>query len=77
MAEFAEKTDELKSVMGEIAGSINTITAAIDEGVNGVTGAANSTQVLVTDIDNISRRMDENYEIADDLRMEASIFSKL
>ena len=77
MNEFAEKTDELKVVMDEIAGSINTITAAIDEGVNGVTGAAESTQVLVEDMDNISKRMDENFEIAGDLKKETSVFTRL
>ena len=50
---------------------------AIEEGVNGVVSAADSTQVLVTDMDNISRRMDENYEIADGLRKETAIFIKL
>ncbi len=77
MNEFAEKTDELKSVMEEIAGSINTISSAIDEGVNGVTGAAESTQVLVGDMDNISKRMDENYAIAGELKNETSIFTRL
>lgn len=77
MNEFAEKTDELKSVMEEIAGSINTITSAIDEGVNGVTGAAESTQVLVGDMDNISKRMDENFAIAGELKNETSIFTRL
>lgn len=77
MNEFAEKTDELKLVMDEIAGSINTITAAIDEGVNGVTASAESTQVLVGDMDNIARRMDENHEIAGDLKKETSIFTRL
>ncbi len=77
MNEFAEKTDELKVVMDEIAGSINTITAAIDEGVNGVTGAAESTQFLVEDMDNNSKRMDENFEIAGDLKKETSVFTRL
>lgn len=77
MNEFAEKTDELKSVMEEIAQSINTITNAIEEGVKGVTGAAESTQVLVGDMDNISKRMDENFAIAGELKNETSIFTKL
>lgn len=77
MNEFSEKTDELKVVMEEIAGSINTITSAIDEGVNGVTGAAESTQILVGDMDNISKRMDENFAIARGLKDETSIFTKL
>lgn len=77
MHEFSQKTEELKHVMQEIAGSINTITAAIDEGVSGVTGAAESTQVLVGDMDNISKRMDENFAIARGLKDETSIFTRL
>lgn len=77
MDEFAEKTDDLKCVMDEIAGSINSITNAIEEGVNGVTGAAESTQVLVGDMDNISKRMDENFAIAGELKNETSIFTRL
>ena len=77
MSEFEEKTDLLKKSMDEIADSINTISHAIDEGVNGVVSAADSTQVLVEDMDNISRRMDENYEIAGDLKKETAIFIKL
>lgn len=39
MNEFVEKTDMLKKTMEEIAGSINTIANAIEEGVNGVSSA--------------------------------------
>lgn len=77
MSEFEEKTDSLKKSMGEIADSINTISQAIDEGVSGVVSAADSTQILVEDMDNISKRMDENYEIAGDLKRETAIFIKL
>ena len=77
MSEFEEKTDLLKKSMDEIADSISTISHAIDEGVNGVVSAADSTQVLVEDMDNISKRMDENYEIAGDLKKETAIFIKL
>lgn len=77
MNEFTEKTDALKSEMDEIAKSIQTITFAIEEGVNGVTGAAQSTQMLVTDMENISNRMAENQEIAEDLQKETAVFAKL
>lgn len=77
MNEFADKTEQLQGVMAEIADSINTITSAIDEGVNGVTGAAENTQTLVTDMDNIAKRMDENFEIAGGLKREASVFKRL
>lgn len=77
MTDFKEKTDSLKKSMLEISSSINTISHAINEGVNGVVSAADSTQLIVEDMDNISHKMDENYEIADSLKKETSIFIKL
>ena len=77
MTDFKEKTDSLKQSMLEISSSINNISHAINEGVNGVVSAADSTQLIVEDMDNISHKMDENYEIADSLKKETSIFIKL
>lgn len=77
MGEFTEKTDMLQQTMTEIADSINTIAHAIEEGVNGVSNAADSTQILVNDMDNITRHMDENQLIAADLKKETEIFKKL
>lgn len=77
MTDFKEKTDSLKQSMLEISSSINTISHAINEGVNGVVSAADSTQLIVEDMDNISHKMDENYEIVDSLKKETSIFIKL
>ena len=77
MNELDERTEVLKVTMGEIAESISTIAHAIEDGVSGVSNAADSTQGLVEDMENISRRMDENYEIAGDLKKENAIFTKL
>ena len=77
MNEFESKTDSLKNTMVEIQKSINTIAHAIEEGAKGVSNAADSTQVLVTDMENISNRMDENFEIATDLKKETEIFTKI
>lgn len=74
MNEFAEKTDDLKRAVDEIAASIGTITDAIEEGARGVTGAAESTQILVEDMENISSRMDENQKIAAALQKETDVF---
>ena len=60
MADFEAKTDSLQNSMDEIANSVNTISHAIEEGVSGVVSAADSTQVLVSDMDKISKKMDEN-----------------
>lgn len=74
MNEFTAKTDDLKRAVDEIASSIDTITDAIAEGARGVTGAAESTQVLVEDMENISNRMDENQQIAAALQKETDVF---
>lgn len=76
MNAFTEKTDALKNEMNEIATSIRTITEAIEEGAEGVNGAAESTQMLVGDIDNINCRMDENEQIARTLQQGTAIFTK-
>lgn len=76
MNEFTGKTDALKKAMDEIATSINTITNAIDEGAEGVNGAAESTQVLVVDMEKISNRMNVNEKIAGVLQEGTAIFTK-
>lgn len=75
MDEFSVKTDDLKQAVSEIANSINTITCAIEEGANGVSGAAESTQELVENIENINSRMEQNQQIAEKLQNETNIFT--
>ena len=77
MGDFTEKTEVLKKTMAEIADSINTSAHAIEEGVKGVSSAADSTQVLVGDMEDITRHMDENQHIAADLKRETEVFKKL
>lgn len=77
MADFSDKTEGFKATFEEIAESISSITRSIDEGVKGVSSAAESTQNLVNDMDNISKRMDENQQIAGDLDDETKIFTKI
>lgn len=75
--DFTAKTEELRKNMTSIAQSIDSISTAIKEGVNGVTGTAESTQVLVADMNRISSRMDDNKNIADQLSKEAEIFTRV
>lgn len=77
MTDFSEKTDLLEREMIEIAQSIEAISCAIREGVNGVSGAAESTQKLVEDMENIASRMDKNQSIAQELKKEADVFVRL
>ena len=77
MTDFTGKTDGFKASFDEIAESISSITTAIDEGVKGVSSAAESTQNLVYDMDNITKRMDENQRIAGELDEETAIFTSM
>ena len=77
MNEFANKTENLRVSISDIASSINTISTALNDGVEGVNGVAASTQVLVGDMENIVMRMDENQKISEDLTKETSVFVKL
>lgn len=77
MDDFSIKTEGFKSTFNDIAESINNITTSIEDGVRGVSSAAESTQTLVSDMDNISKRMDENSRIAGELDEETAIFAKI
>lgn len=74
---FTARSNELEHIISEIATSIDSITSSIEEGVNGIAGAAQSTQILVGDMENISDRMMENQEITKELMEEAAIFQQL
>ena len=77
MQEFTAKTDMLKKNIDEIALSISAITTAVDEGAEGINGAAKSTQNLVEDIVNISDKMNENKVIAQTLQKSTHVFANL
>ena len=76
MNEFAEMTEELRRAVNEITSSIGIITCAIDEGADGVGGAAESTQNLVKDVEKINSQMEENEGIAVLLKQGADVFKK-
>lgn len=77
MDEFTEKNDNLQKMMTMIAQSIDSITTAINEGVSGVSGTAESTQMLVADMEKISRKMDDNKHVTDMLKSETDVFTKV
>ena len=74
MQEFTAKTDMLKKNIDEIALSISAITT-VDEGAEGINGAAKSTQNVVEDIVNISDKMNENKVIAQTLQKSTHVFA--
>ena len=77
MNDFAGKAAVLKDTVSDIAGSIHSISQAIVEGTEGVTGTAESMQVLASDIQDISKETQDNLQIAGLLKKETEIFVKL
>ena len=77
MADFHERTSRLKHSMQGIADSIGTITTAISEGANGITGAAGNTRKLAGDMEDITERMGVNQEIVRELEKETVVFDNL
>ena len=49
----------------------------MNDGVEGVSGVAESTQMLVGDMETILNRMDENQKISEQLSEETAMFVKL
>ena len=74
---FNSRTDRLLHSMNEIADSIGSITKALDEGASGITGVAGSTKSLVDDMSDITRRMDINREIVEELKKQMEVFADL
>ena len=72
---FNSRTDRLRNSMTEIAGSIESITKAIDDGAVGITGVADSTKSLVEDMADITGRMDTNREIVEELKKQMEVFA--
>ena len=72
---FNSRTDRLRNSMTGIAGSIGSITKAIDDGAAGITGVAESTNSLVEDMADITGRMDTNREIVEELKKQMEVFS--
>lgn len=77
MVEFSGRMENLQNTMEDIAASINSIANSIDEGVTGVGNAAESTQILLGDMENIAHYMDDNQEIAASLKQETEVFKHL
>lgn len=77
MDEFHEWTKRLNTSMSGIAESISTITKAIDEGAEGITGVAGNTKNLANDMEDITRRMGTNQEVVAQLEKETVVFDNL
>ncbi|MDE6601197.1 MAG: MCP four helix bundle domain-containing protein [Lachnospiraceae bacterium] len=72
---FNSRIDRLSNSMIEIAGSIESITRAIDDGAVEITGVADSTKSLAGNMADITGRMDTNREIVEELKKQMEVFA--
>ena len=74
---FNKMASNLNRLIKYISEALDGISIAVDESANGVSAAAINTSDLVKEIDYISTEMDDNGEVANELKQEAAIFVNL
>ena len=74
MAEYAKETEDILTVMTEITEAIEGINQAVEESANGVTAAATNVDSLVQSISTVNDQMEENSEVAKNLKEESDAF---
>lgn len=77
MDSFEHKALNLKHIMEKTIDSIRDISTAIEESANSVGNAANSTTILVQNIDTVNDEMRMNQDISNRLKEEADRFKNV
>ena len=77
VGQFNEMATNLTALVASITDAIDGISTAVEESANGVSTAAINTSELVKEIDMISVEMDNNSEVAGQLKNESAVFVKL
>lgn len=77
MDDFEAKAQNLNSIMAKTVNSIRDISTAIEESANSVGNAANSTTILVQNIDTVHAEMKTNQNISNRLKGEADRFKNV
>ncbi len=75
--QFNRMAEDIKQVIAGITESMNSISVAVDESVNGIGNVAMSTNELVADIGEIAEAMEDNRQVSGRLSGEADRFVKL
>ena len=74
MAEYSKEAQEILATMTEITDAIEGINHAVEESANGVTDAATNVDSLVQSISTVNNQMEENSEVAKNLKEESAAF---
>ncbi|MCI9121942.1 MAG: methyl-accepting chemotaxis protein, partial [Oscillibacter sp.] len=77
MDAFNARTVRLREAIVEIAGSIESISTALEQGAAGISGVAGSTRNLAGDMAGITNGMGTNREIVEELRQQTEMLANL
>ena len=77
MDAFQERTECLRNAMSGIADAIGTITKAVNDSANGISGVAGNTRSLADDMEDITRRMGVNQDIVTKFEQKTAVFDNL
>ena len=69
--------DDILSTMTDVSQAIDGINRAVEESAGGVSNAAVSVEALVESISTVHVQMEENSEVANNLKRESQNFSKI
>ncbi len=76
MREFAAAADSLKGLVNEMLGSIEGISAGVEESARAVTNSAEGTSQLVEEMSSIDLQMGENSSVVGQLQHQTEAFKK-
>lgn len=74
MIQYEQNAQEILATMTEITDAIEGINKAVEESANGVTDAATDVDSLVQSISEVNGKMEENTQVANNLKEESASF---
>jgi len=74
MKTFADKTEDLKEVIGNLAQSLSNISVVIEDSATGIGNAANATTSLAEEVQNISNEISDSIQVVDAMEQQCKKF---
>ena len=74
---FADKTDNLKTVIDKLTQAVSNISVVIEDSAKGIENAANETSVLAEEMQNINNDISDSMHVVNDMEQQCSKFSNV
>ncbi|MDE6616120.1 MAG: hypothetical protein K2K35_06095, partial [Lachnospiraceae bacterium] len=74
MKTFADKTEDLKEVIGNLAQSLSNISIVIEDSATGIGNAANATTSLAEEVQNINEEISGSLQVVNTMEQQCKKF---